>query len=139
VGLSFWVAQMRDHGLTDERLEAGFIGSAEYFAHAGGTNVAWVDRMYMDLLGRSADAAGEAYWVAQLQAGVQRADVAYGFAASLERERQHVAFDYSHYLGRLPDPQGIDYWVLQFALGQTNENLIAGFLASDEYFSTHSS
>ncbi|HEV7224745.1 MAG TPA: DUF4214 domain-containing protein, partial [Pirellulales bacterium] len=138
-GLSYWVGQMRDHGLTDERLEAGFIGSAEYFAHAGGTNVAWVDRMYLDLLGRSADAQGQAYWVAQLQAGAARADVAFGFAASLERERQHVAFDYSHYLGRLPDPQGIDFWVMQFALGQTNENLIAGFLASDEYFSTHSS
>jgi hypothetical protein len=95
--------------------------------------------MYLDLLGRSADAQGEAYWVAQLQAGAARADVAYGFAASLERERQHVATDYDHYLHRLPDPQGIDFWVTQFALGQTNENLIAGFLASDEYFGEHSS
>ncbi|HVC99240.1 MAG TPA: DUF4214 domain-containing protein [Pirellulales bacterium] len=132
-GLQFWTAQMRT-GLTDERLEAGFIGSREFFDHSGGTNKSWVDAMYQALLGRAADAQGEAYWVAQVDQGANRSDVAYGFAASLEREGQRVSNDYLTYLGRLPDATGLGFWVSQFAGGLTNEDLIAGFVASNEYF-----
>jgi hypothetical protein len=132
-GLSYWVAQMQA-GLTDERLEAGFVGSAEFYTHAGGTDSLWVDFMYQDLLGRAAESQGETYWVAQLAAGADRTSVAYGFAASLERERMRVQDDYFHYLGRQADTAGVDYWVTAFAHGTANEDVIAGFLASDEYF-----
>jgi hypothetical protein len=135
-GLSYWVSQMQA-GLTDERLEAGFIGSAEFYTHAGGTDKLWVDFMYLDLLGRAADSAGESYWVDQLAAGADRSSVAYGFAASLERERQRVQDDYFRYLGRQADSAGVDYWVAAFAQGTTNEDVIAGFIASDEYFKGH--
>jgi hypothetical protein len=135
-GLNYWVSQMQA-GLTDERLEAGFIGSAEFYAHAGGTDKLWVDFMYQDLLGRAADSAGESYWVAQLTAGANRSSVAFGFAASLERERMRVQDDYFHYLGRQADSSGVDYWVAAFAQGTTNEDVIAGFIASDEYFTDH--
>lgn len=40
-GLNFWITQMQN-GLTDEHLESAFIGSDEFFQHAGGTNKAWV-------------------------------------------------------------------------------------------------
>lgn len=132
-GLNFWITQMQN-GLTDEHLEAGFIGSPEFYQHAGGTDKLWVDAMYQDLLGRQPDSKGEAYWIQQLAIGAQRADVAFGFAASVEREQQRVTADYSHFLGRLPDQQGLNYWVTQFTTGLTNEDLIAGFIASDEYF-----
>src|SRR5205085_3320223 len=36
-GLSYWVTQMQ-HGLTDEQLEAGFVGSPEFYLHAGNTD-----------------------------------------------------------------------------------------------------
>jgi uncharacterized protein (TIGR03118 family) len=138
-GLAYWVDQMQNHGLTDERLEAGFIGSPEFYAHAGGTDKAWIDAMYQDLLGRPADAAGESYWLQQLAAGANRATVAYGFAASPERESQRITDDYMHYLGRQPDSQGLSYWLAQFADGVTNEDLITGFVASEEYFQKHTS
>jgi uncharacterized repeat protein (TIGR01451 family) len=137
-GIAYWVDQMQHNGLTDEQLEAGFIGSAEFYTHAGGTDKTWVDAMYQDLLDRLADAAGESYWTSQLAHGAQRSDVAYGFAASLERERTRITDDYMNYLGRAPDEAGLDYWVRQFAQGQTNENLITGFIASDEYYNKHS-
>jgi uncharacterized protein (TIGR03118 family) len=136
-GLVFWIDQMQNHALTDERLGSGFIGSPEFYAHAGGTDKSWIDAMYEDLLGRPADAAGESYWLAQLSSGANRADVAYGFAASRERESQRITDDYMHYLGRQPDDQGINFWVDQFAAGMTNENVITGFVASDEYFQKH--
>jgi hypothetical protein len=134
-GLNFWITQMQN-GLTDEHLEAGFIGSQEFYTHSGGTDKLWVDAMYQDLLGRQPDPGGEAFWVQRLAMGAQRADVAFGFAASIEREQQHVSADYEHFLGRAPDQAGLNFWVNQFANGVTNEDLIAGFIASDEYFNT---
>lgn len=140
IGLAYWNDQMKNHGLTDERLEAGFIGSEEFYqVRGGGTDPGWVDALYQAFLGRSADDAGKAYWVQQLAAGESRSEVAYGFAASLERERARITDDYMHYLGRVPDQQGIDYWVEQFKNGMTNENVITGFVASDEYYNKHSS
>ena len=136
-GLAYWVDQMQNHALTDERLEAGFIGSPEFYAHAGGTDPGWVDAMYEGLLGRTADPTGETYWLGQLAGGAARADVAYGFAASRERESQRITDDYMHYLGRQPDSQGLNFWIDQFAGGVTNEQVITGFVASDEYFRKH--
>lgn len=132
-GLDYWISQMRS-GLTDEQLEASFIGSAEFYSHLGGTDIKWVDGMYADLLGRQADPAGEQYWTRQLAAGESRSDVAYGFAASLEREQQRIEGDYRHYLNRPADQQGLSFWVNQFAEGLTNEDLIAGFVGSSEYY-----
>jgi hypothetical protein len=133
-GLAFWVSQMQQ-GLTDEQLEAGFIGSPEFYSVSGGTDKSWVDAMYQQLLGRPADATGETFWTQQLQRGQLRSTVALGFAASAERESQHITLDYQTYLGRTPDAAGLSYWLDQFLHhGQTNENLITGFLASDEYF-----
>jgi hypothetical protein len=137
-GLAYWIDQYDHHGLTDEHLEAGFIGSAEYIANHGGTGDTWVVGMYRDLLGRDPDAAGLAYWQSKLHQGANPDDIAYGFAASAEREGQHVTADYQHYLGRTPAPSEVDYWVGQFvSAGWTNERVIAGFVGSAEYFKNH--
>jgi hypothetical protein len=137
-GLAYWTSRMQQ-GLTDEQLQAGFIASPEYYLHAGNTDKAWVDALYQDLLGRAADPAGEAHWLAQLAAGVSRASIAYGFAASTEEERLRIAGDYQHYLRRAPSAAEIDYWAGQFAKGVANEDLIAAFIGSDEYYQRASS
>ncbi|HQU45447.1 MAG: hypothetical protein B7Z73_00935, partial [Planctomycetia bacterium 21-64-5] len=54
-GIDYWTSLMRQ-GLTDQQLEADFIGSEEFYDKAGGTDLDWVDAMYQDLLGRPADA-----------------------------------------------------------------------------------
>ncbi len=136
-GVAFWVNLMQFHGLTDEQLEAGFIASNEFYVRAGGTDALWVDAMYFDLLGRQPDPQGEAYWVQQLAVGASRTSIAYGFAASLERERTRITDDYQHYLDRQPDAQGLNYWLNQFAGGVTNEDLITGIVSSDEYYYKH--
>lgn len=131
--IAFWRLMMR-MGMTDEQLEAAFIGSNEFYNHAGGNDRAWVDEMYFDLLGRSPDAAGEAYWTSVLAHGGNRSQVAAGFAASLERERQTVRNDYLTYLGRQPSQDELNHWVNQFHNGATNEQIVAGFTGSTEYF-----
>ena len=132
-GLNVWTAALRG-GLSDEQLEADFIGSPEFYAHAGGSDRAWVDAMYQDLLGRQADAAGESSWMQSLAMGVSRQSVAFGFAASAERESQRVQSDYFHFLGRTASAAEVNNWVIAFEHGYSNENVIAGFVASNEYY-----
>jgi hypothetical protein len=48
-GLSAWVGKMQA-GLTDEQLEAAFIGAPEYIAAHGGAGAGWVQGLYHDIL-----------------------------------------------------------------------------------------
>lgn len=121
-------------GVTDEQLEAQFIGSDEYVRLHGGDDRAWVQGMYFDLLGRSPDQAGWAYWVGQLQAGASRYLTALGFAASAEREAIVVGDDYFTYLGRSAAAGETSFWVARFEQGVRNEDLVASFLGSSEYY-----
>jgi hypothetical protein len=132
-GLAGWVQAMQ-HGLTDEQLEAMFIGSAEYIANHGGPGAGWVQGMYQDLLGRTPAQAEVDGWVRALNNGASTTAVALGFAASAERESQRVAADYQTYLGRDPSAGEVAWWVNGFEHGLRNEDVAAGFLGSPEYF-----
>jgi Domain of unknown function (DUF4214) len=136
-GLAGWVSQMQ-HGLTDERLEAYFLSSTEYIRNHGGPGAGWVHGLYQDMLGRTPSQAEVDSWVQTLARGVSTTDVAYGFAASTERERQRVTADYLQYLGRSPGAAEVDGWVAAFESGaRTNEDVVAGFIGSTEFFMRH--
>jgi len=85
-GLASWLNLMQNQGLSNERLEAGFIGSTEYIKNHGGAGAGWLNAMYVNLLGRTPSALEVQTWLNQLAAGMSTADIAYGFAASPERE-----------------------------------------------------
>lgn len=131
-GEQYWVAQMQQ-GLTQEQLEADFIGSAEYIANHGGQGTGWVTGMYNDLLGRAPDSAGLTHWVNSLQSGANPASVALSFAASAEREAMKVTGDYEDLLGRTPGASEIGSWVNAFEHGVTNDDVMAGFVGSAEF------
>jgi hypothetical protein len=131
-GEQFWVASMQ-HGMTQEQLEADFIGSSEYIADHGGKGSGWVTGMYNDLLGRTPDNAGLTHWVDSLASGVDAATVALGFAASGEREAMKVTSDYQNLLGRTPGASEIASWVNAFEHGVTNDDVVAGFVSSAEF------
>ncbi len=140
-GLAGWVQGMKGGLVTDEQLEAFFIGSAEYIASKGagpGNWRPWVVSMYQDLLGRTPSDAEAQQWVDGLNAGISTTFVAHGFAASAERESDRVAADYQKYLGRAPTTAEVQQWVSAFVQGwATNEYVIAGFVGSAEYFADH--
>ena len=71
-----------------------------------------------------------------LNSGVSPQSVAYGFAASAEREGNRVRGDCETFLGRTPAQAEVDGWVNGFLHGLTNESLVAGFLGSIEYFNS---
>jgi hypothetical protein len=136
-GLAAWTNAMQNYGLTDERLEARFVGSPEYINNHGGAGAGWVTGMYQNLLKRTPSRAEIALWVNGLNAGVSTEAVAYGFAASVERESNRVVADYQSFLGRRPSPAEVSIWVTGFTQGVTNEAVVAGFLASAEHYSNH--
>jgi hypothetical protein len=124
-------------GLSDEHLEAMFIGSAEYIQdHSGSADQmrGWIKGMYQDLLGRTPAHAEIEGWVTAMTNGMSPTDVAFGFAASVERETQRVTADYLRYLERQPSASEVNGWVQYFEIGARNEDVIAGFVGSDEYF-----
>jgi hypothetical protein len=121
-------------GLTEEQLEASFIGSPEYIANHGRSGAAWVVGLYRDILGRTPAQSEVDSWVAALNSGVSPRAVAFGFAASRERKGNWFRGDYQTFLGRTPAQSEMDSWVNGFARGVTNEDLVAGFLGSIEYF-----
>ena len=69
-------------------------------------------------------------WTGQLAAGADPAAVAFGFAASAEREGIRIGGDYQTYLARTLDPGGQSYWVNQFLHGASNEDVVGGFWAT---------
>ncbi len=76
-----------------------------------------VDEMYRDTLDREGDAAGRAYWIAQVQAGFPVVDMASYFYASPEYLARNggdvdawVGDLYGVLLDRSPDTAGANFW-----------------------------
>ncbi|HJT33913.1 MAG TPA: DUF4214 domain-containing protein [Pirellulales bacterium] len=132
-GLNYWTAAL-GRGVSDEQLAATMIASDEFFHAAGSDNRAWVDAMYLKLLGRTADSDGEAFWLNAMNHGQSRLQVALAIATSPEHEGSIVSADYAQLLHRTGSPAEINAWVLQMQVGMTDEALLARIAASDEYF-----
>ncbi len=129
-GRAHWTEVIRS-GTTPAAVAAMFYASDEYWVRAGGTAQAWVTDLYAEVLGRTPDAGGLAFWVSRT-AAVGRAPVAYDFFQSVESRRDRVAALFRHLLGRSPDAGGWTYWAGVLADGR--DVSLAVFLASsDEY------
>ena len=82
-GLNDWTAALNSKSKDGAYVAYGFFFSAEFIGR-NLSNEDYVDVLYQVLLGRGADAAGKADWVAQLKAGKDRMDVFRGFVHSKE-------------------------------------------------------
>ena len=133
-GLSANLAAMA-RGMTISQMEAGFIASPEYFLKAGSTNAKWVSKLYADVLGRAASPLEVSNWVALLNRGRTRSQVAIGFLLSSERLTTVVNGYYQQLLGRNLDASGKASTVAFLQRGGRNEVIIGGIIGSSEYFS----
>ena len=95
-------------------------------------NEAYVETLYEDLLGRTAD-SGASVWVALLDAGTPRQTVVLDIESSPEYANDEVFSLYEQYLDRAPDP-GAQGWVNALLAGATVEQIIAGIVSSPEYY-----
>ncbi len=122
-------------GVIREQVMASILGSSEYFAsHGGGSNAGFLSALYMDVLHRDIDAAGQAQFGALLASGVSRGDVALMVLQSREARETLVSNLYQRLLLRTAEAAGRDAWVSLLERGGTVEDIIAGIVASDEYY-----
>ncbi|WP_395589385.1 DUF4214 domain-containing protein, partial [Pseudomonas sp. TR47] len=74
-GQKFWADAIANGTATIASVATGFTLSAEYkAAYAGLDSAALVDKIYNNVLGRSADAEGKAFWVDALANGTVATD-----------------------------------------------------------------
>ncbi len=121
-GLEYWVGQ-RAQGVSIDAVSQAFAGSAEFAEIYGSVdNQGFVDLVYQNVLGRLGDPQGRAFWVGQLNEGMERGRVMIGFSDSPEFRSQigpvivewdrtgPIARLYQAYFRRLPDTAGLNYW-----------------------------
>lgn len=137
-GLRFWADQFRA-GMSLEQISQEFARSTEFVTTYGALDdTQFIDQVYVNVLGRPADAAGRTYWVATLQSGISRGAMVVQFSESPEFRaktdgRVKAIMLYVGMLQRTPDPGGLDYWAGVLDNGAPYDAAIAGFLVSAEY------
>lgn len=98
-------------------------------------NKQFIAAVYLDLLKRSVDLGGLAFWSGQLQQGAPRNTIAAQLTHSAEYYKTNVIIpSYHQFLNREADPSGIDYWTQRLQGGLTDEQMQAGFIASPEFY-----
>lgn len=133
-GEDYWTEHLSGHGVVDLRVL--LFASDEYHVKAGGSDILWLDRIYVDVLGRSADAGGRSYWLGQLAGGVPRALVVASIQLSDEALGRRADALYTEALGRRPvggERTGAIGTIRQ--LGE--RGLKAQLWASDEVYERH--
>jgi hypothetical protein len=130
-GLSYWVGELGSESV--EQVQAGIIGSGEFFDDAGGTNQGFLNALYEDVLNRAVDPSGDASFGAELNSGASRVTVAYQVLTSTEYRQDLVNSYYEQFLHRSADSGGLSYWAGELAQGDSDQGIIAGILSSTEY------
>lgn len=144
-GFAFW-RTTRATGVALADVSEAFQASTEFQATYGSVdNGSFVDLVYQNVLGRSPEAEGRAYWVSQLQAGTPRGQVMVGFSESAEfigetgtvqpqsSSEAEVYRLYVAFFLRPPDQAGFDYWVSVRAGGASLSQIAAAFAESTEF------
>ncbi len=112
-GMQYWTQWMTANRNPDG-MAAAMASSSEYWFDSGWKADAWVTNLYRDLLGRSPDPGGLAYWSARVRAGESRYTIALTVALSRERSEIVVRNGYRLLLRRAADPGGLASFVSLF-------------------------
>jgi Domain of unknown function (DUF4214) len=112
------------------------LGRSRAFVTPATANQLFVAQVYQNLLGRSADAAGLAYWSNLLDQGASRQAVVLQIEQSQEYVTDEVEAVYQKMLHRQADPTGLAAFTNFLANGGTLEQVEATIAGSAEYFQT---
>jgi hypothetical protein len=121
-------------GGTEEQIAANLAGSAEFFHDNGSTNAGFLAALYQDALGRPPDSAGLSTWLAALQNGSSRSQVAAAIFGSPEYYTVWLQSLYVRLLHRTADSTGLNQFVTALEHGTHDEAIIAALVESVEYF-----
>jgi hypothetical protein len=132
-GLNFWTSVITNGG-TYEAVAAGILGSPAYFSISGGTNLSFVQALYVDVLGREVDASGQAYFLSRLANGATREEVAAEILASEEAKTVEVNYLYDLFLDEDLATPNLDAYVDDLLAGARLEDVAIDIAASEEYY-----
>jgi hypothetical protein len=132
-GAQQWLRMLQQGG-TLEGAAVGFVSSPEYFQLQGGTNQGYVLGLYRDVLGRTASPGELNGWVALLEGGGSRQDVAQSFFSSTEYRTHLVEAYYQLYLGRDAEMDGLAAWLGALQAGATDQEVLAQIFGAPEGF-----
>ena len=103
-------------------------------AGSGPSNDRWINQIYIDLLGRPADAAAISTFGAALTGGATRASVVLSVLGSAEYRQRLLTDFYSTFLHRPITAPEVSFWMPAFISGMTDEQIAGQIAASTEYF-----
>jgi hypothetical protein len=133
-GMDFWWDAVND-GWPLRRVAEFFSKSPEFVGRYGALNDGqYVDLVYQNVLGRTPDAGGRAYWLHQLDSGARnRGGVMVGFSESSEyvgatKARTDVSITYFGLVHRIPTSSDLTFWTTR-----SNTSLISALFGSVEY------
>jgi hypothetical protein len=144
-GLLAWTNDIDDSHVPLSAVANSFATSPEFIQTYGAlSDDGFVQKLYLNALGRPADAAGEHGWDDALASGLSRGAVAQAFAESPENRVNTVstagdrndaeAFRlYQAALARTPDQAGQLAWSAVLANGATPSQVAQGFVSSAEF------
>jgi hypothetical protein len=97
-GLAFWSAQLAN-GATPTQVAQGFIDSPEFQSdYASMTTSDFVAALYENILHRTGDPGGEAFWTGVLEKGGSEASVIVGFSDSIENIAQTAGATHANWV-----------------------------------------
>jgi hypothetical protein len=138
-GLDFWLNRRRN-GWTLYRISSHFAASSEFTNRYGAlSNQAFVQRVYQNVLGRTPDAGGLAFWTKRLDTrAIGRGQVMINFSESSEylgktADQVDAAVVYLHLLGRAPSIAERDAFVAALVGGASLEGVVADLVAAEAF------
>ncbi len=147
-GMQYWRAQ-RASGVSVIRVSDAFAGSPEFAATYGSLDdPQFVELVYRNVLGRSSDGPGRAFWIDALASGTTRGEVMAGFSDSAEfvaatstaaahsDSEGQIARLYRAYFKRDADARGFCYWAGEIERSGVDA-VSAEFAGSQEFAETY--
>ena len=137
-GLMNWIRNL-EKGSSLSSIATAFTGSGEFNARYGSLdNDAFVDLIYVNVLGRVADAGGRNHWINQLNSGLSRGAMLVGFSESVENRNTHkyrgqTILLFNLLLQRAPSDSELAAEVSQLKSGVNITSLINTIFNSSEY------
>gem|GEM_PF-2881743 len=165
-GFNTWTTQLRTKTRTAESVVHAFFLSME-MENKNLPDEEWVERCYLVIMDRKADAGGKKYWLSKLEAGMSKSYVIKGLICSTEFKRicddygiivgtiegveprdvnqgitEFVSRCYKEVLGRKGDPDGLNYWCEKIVFVSNKKQAAIdtashGFFHSAEYLNKH--
>ncbi|MFT8243436.1 DUF4214 domain-containing protein [Roseomonas sp. BN140053] len=150
-GLNFYIPTLQQGG-TLSSIATGFLNSPEFLARYGGLDdTGYINRLYNNVLDRTASQSEVNYYLDQLGQGASRQQLLANFSESPENIQKTtplvaagvwdvsenatlVARLYDTMLGRLPDAPGLDFYRAQLDAGTASTtDVVRAFEASPEF------